>query len=339
MSKTQCPYELLAIDINATEGDIKKAFRKLSMTCHPDRVGVDNPDRAAKTVLFTQLTEAKETLIDPKLRNAYNHGGWDFVKHIKETQHAMDQRKIKCEPLVVENKLSLAQLYAGEKVTLEVKVPVHNEDGTITESIFPMDFPPEVGKLVAQNEGIQKPDHIPGDVIVVNSLEDNCPFEIRRQDLVFTADLDLRDLLQGYSIVLPHPDGSKLIKGRYMARNNDDDNLLIFPDLGLPDPRRRGRRGDLIVHLVPDIASICNLASNKETVNTICQAIDQVCAPRPEFDDEVVDITSQSKSPSQMRGNMGGLEQMLLGGMIPGMPGAMSIPLGGSDDGAPCPVQ
>lgn len=337
---SQCPYELLSIDRNATENDIKKAFRKLSMTCHPDRVDSDDPDRADKTVLFTQLTEAKETLLDPKLRNAYNRGGWNFVKHVKETQHAMDQRKIKCEPLVVENKLSLDQLYAGDTVSLKVKVPIHNEDGTITESIFPMEFPPEMGKLVAQNEGIQKPDHIPGDIIVVNSLEDGCPFEIRRQDLVYTANLDLRDLLQGYSIVLPHPDGPKLIKGRYLDRNNDDDNLLIFPNLGLPRGRGgRGGRGELIVHLVPDIASICHLASNKETVDTICQAINQVCAPRPQPDATIDDITLQSKSPSQMRGNMGGLEQMLLGGMIPGMPEAMSVPLGGSDDGAPCPVQ
>jgi len=32
------PYELLKLESSATEGDIKTAYRKLSLKVHPDRV-------------------------------------------------------------------------------------------------------------------------------------------------------------------------------------------------------------------------------------------------------------------------------------------------------------
>jgi len=329
---TQNPYTLLGLERTATENDIKKAFRKLSMTCHPDRVDDNDPERTVKTMTFTQLTEAKETLLNPVLRQAYDRGGWDFVKHMKESQQVIDQRRIKCEPLIVENKLSLAQLYTGENVKLEIKVPIHNEDGTITETVFPMEFRAEVGKLVAQHEGIQKPDHIPGDILVVSSLED-CPFETRDYDLVYTVKLDLRDLLQGYAVVIPHPTGPKLIKGKYTS--NDYDDIIIFPELGLPYPHRDGERGNLVVRFVVEIDSVCNLTP--EVADAICRIIDQ-CAPRPELDSEAVDISSQGKSPSQT-GLLDGLERLLNGGMNPGASRVMSVPMGGSNNGAQCPVQ
>jgi curved DNA-binding protein CbpA len=57
-------YELLGVDYEATEKDINHAYRKSSLTCHPDR-NQDDVDAAAK---FEKLTRAKEALLDPKTR-------------------------------------------------------------------------------------------------------------------------------------------------------------------------------------------------------------------------------------------------------------------------------
>lgn len=61
-------YALLGIAPDATTRQIKSAYRKLAKTCHPDACPGD-PHAAER---FRELTEACETLTDPKRRKAYD---------------------------------------------------------------------------------------------------------------------------------------------------------------------------------------------------------------------------------------------------------------------------
>ena len=63
-------YALLGVARDATEADIKKAYRKLAMEYHPDR----NPAPEAE-VRFKEITEAYEVLRDPQKRAAYDRYG------------------------------------------------------------------------------------------------------------------------------------------------------------------------------------------------------------------------------------------------------------------------
>ncbi|KAF5296072.1 hypothetical protein FQA39_LY12694 [Lamprigera yunnana] len=67
-TKDEDLYELLEIEPNSTTNDIKKAYRKKALRCHPDK-NPDNPD-AAK--LFHQLTKVLELLTDESARRAYD---------------------------------------------------------------------------------------------------------------------------------------------------------------------------------------------------------------------------------------------------------------------------
>ncbi|KAG9019337.1 hypothetical protein FRB90_003743 [Tulasnella sp. 427] len=60
------PYELLDIEITATEAEIKKAYRQKSLKVHPDR-HPNNPQAAQK---FHELNSAYELLLDPTRRTA-----------------------------------------------------------------------------------------------------------------------------------------------------------------------------------------------------------------------------------------------------------------------------
>lgn len=60
-------YDILGVDKNASEQEIKKAFRKLSLQYHPDR----NTDPEAETT-FKTINEAHETLSDPEKRRQYD---------------------------------------------------------------------------------------------------------------------------------------------------------------------------------------------------------------------------------------------------------------------------
>ncbi|KAF8786826.1 dnaJ homolog subfamily C member 17-like [Argiope bruennichi] len=61
-------YELLNISVKAEEKEIKKAYRKKALTCHPDK----NPDNPKAAELFQQLSKALEILTDKAARAAYD---------------------------------------------------------------------------------------------------------------------------------------------------------------------------------------------------------------------------------------------------------------------------
>ncbi|MDE2237472.1 MAG: molecular chaperone DnaJ [Elusimicrobia bacterium] len=64
-------YSLLGVSRNATEAEIKSAYRKLAMKHHPDR----NPGDKKAEEQFRKINSAYETLSDPKKRQLYDHYG------------------------------------------------------------------------------------------------------------------------------------------------------------------------------------------------------------------------------------------------------------------------
>lgn len=70
MSK-RCYYEVLGVDKNASDDDLKKAFRRLAMKHHPDR----NPDNKDCEGHFKEAKEAYEVLGDAQKRALYDRHG------------------------------------------------------------------------------------------------------------------------------------------------------------------------------------------------------------------------------------------------------------------------
>lgn len=72
-------YQVLSVPRNATEEEVKKAYRRLAMKYHPDR----NPDDAEAEEKFKEAKEAYEVLTDPQKRAAYDqfgHAGLDAAR-------------------------------------------------------------------------------------------------------------------------------------------------------------------------------------------------------------------------------------------------------------------
>ncbi|MDR0233362.1 MAG: molecular chaperone DnaJ [Zoogloeaceae bacterium] len=64
-------YEVLGVNRDASEEEIKKSYRKLAMKYHPDR----NPDNPSAEEKFKEVKEAYEILSDAQKRTAYDQYG------------------------------------------------------------------------------------------------------------------------------------------------------------------------------------------------------------------------------------------------------------------------
>lgn len=64
-------YEVLGVAKSATDKELKKAYKRLAMKCHPDR----NPDDASAVEKFKELQEAYDILGDDNKRAAYDQYG------------------------------------------------------------------------------------------------------------------------------------------------------------------------------------------------------------------------------------------------------------------------
>jgi molecular chaperone DnaJ len=70
------PYEVLGVERDADDAQIKKAFRRLARTLHPD-VNPDDPDAQDR---FREVAEAYEILSDAERRSTFDRYGHDGLK-------------------------------------------------------------------------------------------------------------------------------------------------------------------------------------------------------------------------------------------------------------------
>ena len=70
-------YKVLGVDKNATEAQVKKAYRKLARQYHPDM----NPGDKKAEERFKQINEAYEVLSDPELRKKYDQLGASYRQY------------------------------------------------------------------------------------------------------------------------------------------------------------------------------------------------------------------------------------------------------------------
>ncbi|WP_313031187.1 J domain-containing protein [Soonwooa sp.] len=81
-------YKILGVDKNASQDDIKKAYRKLARKLHPDL----NPDDKQAEKKFKELNEANEVLSNTENRAKYDKYGENW-KHGEEYEKAQQQQR------------------------------------------------------------------------------------------------------------------------------------------------------------------------------------------------------------------------------------------------------
>jgi DnaJ family protein B protein 4 len=70
-------YNILKVNRNATEDDLKKSYKKLVLVWHPDKNPINKTEAEAK---FKLISEAYDVLSDPQKRKIYDRYGEEALK-------------------------------------------------------------------------------------------------------------------------------------------------------------------------------------------------------------------------------------------------------------------
>ena len=83
-------YKVLGVNRNATQSDIRKAYRRLAKQYHPD-VNKDKPDAQER---FQEINEANEVLGDPEKRKRYDEYGehWAHAEEYEAQRRQYEQQ-------------------------------------------------------------------------------------------------------------------------------------------------------------------------------------------------------------------------------------------------------
>jgi curved DNA-binding protein len=79
-------YDILGVAKNASDAEIKKAFRKLARKYHPDIA----KDKSGSEIKFKEINEANEVLSDPDKRRKYDELGADWNRPDRQPGQRQD---------------------------------------------------------------------------------------------------------------------------------------------------------------------------------------------------------------------------------------------------------
>jgi curved DNA-binding protein len=242
---------VLGVARSASEGDIKRAYRKLAREFHPDVTG-DDP-RA--TERFKEISVAYETLSDPQRRRNYDlFGSRDAPPpsgpgiHL-DLDSLLDQvfpsRKKKRRPepgIDLEKSITVpfVDAFSGCTVAvdaLSVVVPAGVVDGT---------------RLRVKGHGGRGLDGGPdGDLYVVVRIAADPRFRREADDVLMTVSVPLRTSLLGGYVELTLPDGSARLR---IPPTTHGGRIFRLRNKGWR--RKNGERGDVLVTVHIEVPTV-----------------------------------------------------------------------------------
>lgn len=107
-------YNILELNQNSNENDIKKAYHKLSKQWHPDK---NNTEEATRK--FQEINEAKDKILDNLKNNSNNNNNFNFIFNFN---NSVNISKVKKENNIIDNiNVSLEQIYNEENIIYNYK--------------------------------------------------------------------------------------------------------------------------------------------------------------------------------------------------------------------------
>lgn len=273
-------YKILGVSKNASDGEIKKAYRKLAMKYHPDHTKGDKTSEEK----FKKISEAYAVLSDKKKRKQYDtfgstgfqkrysqediFKGFDFSDVLREfgiggaglftgrrtgmrfafgndspfgTRARHQQAQIKGSDLLYELHLTIQEVATGTSKTVRLENNGRSENVTIK-------IPKGMisgKKLRLAGKGQQSPHGgPPGDLYIQSKVLADPVYSVKGYNLYINREIKLSEALLGTSISVPTVEGKKL--SLKIPAGTKHKTKMRLSGYGLPNMRSQGK-GDLFV--------------------------------------------------------------------------------------------
>ena len=268
-------YDVLGVKRDASQKEIKTAFRKLAQKYHPDAGGDEQK--------FKEISEAYETLSDEKKRKEYDQllmfggmpgaggaggyaytggaGGWsDIFSSIFNgdggfggdwasgfggmggARAATRPRKGSDVSLTID--VSAEDAFRGTTRKVSYRIPSTGEQQTISVTVPAGAV--DGGKMRYKRlgeYGIAGGER--GDLVVITHVAEHPLFKRKGADVTMTLPISIFEAALGCTVDVPTP-GGKTVRLKVPA-GTQTGKTFRFKEMGAPDVKHRGRTGALLV--------------------------------------------------------------------------------------------
>lgn len=280
MANNKNYYDILGVKRDATDDEIKKAFRKLAAKYHPDAGGDEQK--------FKEVSEAYTTLSDPQKRREYDQllmfggipgadaggsggrgsytytsgtgdwadilnnmaggsgggfGGFDFSSIFGGAGRATN-RPTKGSDLTMSVDVTAEEAFTGATRKATYRIPSTGEEQTLTIKIPAGAI--DGGKLRYRGRGeygANGGDR--GDLVITTHVAEHPLFKRDGADVRMELPISIYEATLGATVDVPTPDGTEVrLK---IPTGTQDGKTFRFRDLGAPNVKRKGTRGALYV--------------------------------------------------------------------------------------------
>ena len=287
MPQNKTFYDVLGVQRNASDGEIKKAFRKLAVKYHPDRGGDEQK--------FKEISEAYDTLSNPDKRKeydmmlqfggmpgqgrpgggAYTYAGgaaggaspWGDIfdsifrgEGVGGSEWAQNfggfggqgraQRPRKGSDLSLVVDVSAEDAFRGVTHKVTYRIPSTGEQQSITVSVPAGAV--DGGKLRYKRRGEYGPNGGErGDLVVTTRVAEHPLFKRKGADVTMELPVSVYEATLGCTVDVPTPGGETLrLK---VPAGTQTGKTFRFKEKGAPDVKHRGRTGALLVKVAVQV--------------------------------------------------------------------------------------
>lgn len=268
-------YEILQVEKNASDEEIKKAYRKLAIKWHPDK-NPNNTEEAEKK--FKEISEAYYTLKDKDKRNIYDRFGKDGINANNNSFNSginpddifkkffgadnpfesqsfnfprppMNKQKKKTKGATIEHKMfcTLEDLYHGKmkKIKIEQTLERKKKSNILEITIYP--GWKSGTKLTYPNMGNSTEYESPGDIIFIITEEKHNIFIRDEDDLIMTCDISLDMAQNGFSKSIKTMNGKMHTINIEKLPNSDHKHIVRNGGMPIRKDKKNIGYGNLII--------------------------------------------------------------------------------------------